>query len=235
MVNKSLIGIVVIAAITAAIIVSAIVTSDKTDVIMGVSDDSSAVATVAYPDRIYDNINTGNGSPLLGDPSAPITIIEFGDYQCHFCKIWHAQTLPLIKENYISDGSVNLIFVDYAFLGRDSPKAAHATHCAHEQDMYWEYHDILYNSQQNKIDGGWASAANLDRFATLINLDENEFENCMSSDKYNNRISYNKQVGSQHGVEATPAFFIVGPDGIQIPISGAQPYGTFVRVFNSMS
>ncbi len=231
MVNKSLIAIVAIAAITATIIVSAAAVGNQNSMMDG---GTSVAAAVEYPNRIYGGINTGNGSPLLGDPTAPITIIEFGDYQCHFCEIWHAQTLPSIKSNYIEDGSVNLIFVDYAFLGKDSPRAAHATYCAHEQGMYWAYHDMLYDSQQNKIDGGWASAENLDRFAAQLNLDTTEFSICMSSGKYDDRISYNRQIGSSHGIDATPAFFIVGPDGVPTMISGAQPYFTFMRVLNSL-
>lgn len=231
MANRPLIGVAAIAAITAAILVSAVAMSNESDMGLGGDD---ITATVAYPDRIYGGIHTGNGSPLLGDESAPVTLVEFGDYQCHFCEIWHAQTLPLIKENYISSGRVNLVFVDYAFLGKDSPQAAHATYCADEQGMYWEYHDMLYDSQQSRIDGGWASASNLAQFASMLDLDMGAFDECMSSDKYADRVTYNRQVGSLQGVEATPTFFVVGSDGTPILISGAQPYATFARVLNSV-
>jgi len=97
--------------------------------------------------RTHGTISTAMGSPILGDPSAPITIVEFGDYQCHQCYNWFHNTKPAITRDYIDTGKANLVFVDMAFLGRDSPKAAQASYCAEEQGMYWEYHDMLYNLQ----------------------------------------------------------------------------------------
>lgn len=204
---------------------------------LGGSDTNPSVGSVsfAYPDRIIGGIQTGNGSPVLGDALAPVTIVEFGDYQCHFCKKWHHETLPLIKNEYIDSGRVNLVFVDYAFLGNDSPKAAHASYCADDQGMYWSYHDELYNSQHDRIDGGWASDGNLHAFARDIGLDMDEFVECMSSSKYRDRVASNTQIGTDMGVEATPTFFIIGHDGDPVMIPGAQPYGTFVRVINSAS
>ena len=77
-------------------------------------------------ERTHGTVSTAMGSPILGSPDAPITIIEFGDYQCHQCYNWFHNTKPAIVENYIETGKANLIFVDLAFLGRDSPKAAAA-------------------------------------------------------------------------------------------------------------
>ena len=109
-------------------------------------------------ERTHGTISTAMGSPILGNPSAPITIVEFGDYQCHQCYNWFHNTKPsIISENYIDTGKVNLVFVDLAFLGRDSPKAAEASYCAEDQNAYWEYHDLLYISQESKIDNGWAN------------------------------------------------------------------------------
>jgi len=99
--------------------------------------------------RSHGTISTAMGSPLLGDPSAPITIVEFGDYQCHQCYNWFHNTKPAITKEYIETGKANLVFVDLAFLGRDSPKAAQASYCAEDQGMYWEFHNMLYNSQES--------------------------------------------------------------------------------------
>ena len=99
--------------------------------------------------RTHGTISTAMGSPILGDTSAPITIVEFGDYQCHQCYNWFHNTKPAIVQDYIDTGKANLVFVDLAFLGRDSPKAAQASYCAEDQGMYWEYHDTLYNSSKN--------------------------------------------------------------------------------------
>ena len=132
-----------------------------------------------------------NGSPILGSDSAPITIVEFGDYQCHQCHNWFVNTKPMIMRDYIETGKANLVFVDFAFLGRDSPKAAQATYCADDQNMYWEYHGALYTSQESKIDNGWANTERLKAFAFSLNLDMELFNECLDSDKYSKRVQYN--------------------------------------------
>ena len=82
-------------------------------------------------------INLENGSPPLGSESAPITIVEFGDYQCEACYAWFHNTRDTLIDNYIETGKAKLVFVDLAFLGRDSPKAAQASYCAEDQEKYW--------------------------------------------------------------------------------------------------
>ena len=102
--------------------------------------------------------------------------------------------------------------------------------------MYWEYHDILYNSQQSQIDGGWASDENLNEFAAEAGLDVFTFESCMSSGVHADRVSYNTKIGRNMGVSATPSFFVIGPGQEQpVNIPGAHPYTTFVRVLDSVS
>ncbi len=183
--------------------------------------------------RTHGTISTAMGSPILGDPFAPITIVEFGDYQCHQCYNWFHNTKPAITENYIDTGKANLVFVDMAFLGRDSPKAAQASYCAEDQGMYWEYHDMLYNLQEDKIDGGWANIERLKAFAFSLGLDMGLFESCLDSEKYSKRVQYNTQQARDHGVRGTPGFFIVGPDGQQ-QIGGAQPFSVFKQVLDPM-
>ena len=183
--------------------------------------------------RTHGTISTAMGSPILGDPNAPVTIVEFGDYQCHFCEKWFHETKPLIERDYLETGKANLVFVDLAFLGRDSGPAAQATYCAEEQGMYWEYHSMLYNSQEHEIDGGWANVERLKAFAFVMGLDTDLFNSCLDSGKYSKRVQYNSQQAREHGVNSTPGFFIVGPDGQQ-EIRGAQPYSTFQKVLDSM-
>lgn len=183
--------------------------------------------------RTHGTISTAMGSPVLGDPSAPITIVEFGDYQCHQCYNWFHNTKPAIFQDYIETGKANLIFVDLAFLGRDSLKAAQASYCAEDQEMYWEYHDLLYISQESKIDGGWANTERLKAFAFSLGLDMDLFESCLDSGKYSKRVQYNIQQAREHGVRGTPGFFIVGPDGQQ-QLGGAQPYSVFKQILDTM-
>ena len=183
--------------------------------------------------RTHGTISTAMGSPILGDPNAPVTIVEFGDYQCHQCYNWFHNTKPAITRDYIDTGKANLVFVDMAFLGRDSSPAAQATYCAEDQGKYWEYHDMLYNAQEDKIDGGWANTERLKAFAFSMGLDMELFESCLDSGKYSKRVQYNTQQARDHGVRGTPGFFIVGPDGQQ-QIGGAQPFSVFKQVLDPM-
>ncbi len=184
--------------------------------------------------QTHGSISTSLGSPILGSPDAPITIVEFGDYQCHQCYNWFHNTKPMIMRDYVDTGKVNLIFVDFAFLGKDSPKAAQATYCADDQNMYWEYHNSLYNSQESKIDSGWANSERLKAFAFDLNLDMELFNECLDSEKYSKRVQYNSQQARDNGVRGTPGFFIVDSDFNQKQIGGAQPFSVFKKILDSM-
>ncbi len=173
-----------------------------------------------------------NGSPILGDPDAPITLIEFGDYQCHFCNVHFHNTEHRLLENFIKTGKVKMIFKDFTIIGPDSVNAAHGTHCANDQGKFWEYHDILYNNWTGE-NNGWASSDNLLRFAQEIELDIDQWSDCMIDEKYSQIISNSSKDARELGITGTPAFFVIGPDNKITRISGAQPYESFERIFNS--
>ena len=183
--------------------------------------------------RSSGTVNTSMGSPVLGSPDAPITIIEFGDYQCPNCKKWFLDSKPKIVSNLIDTGKTNLIFVDIAFLGKDSLPAASATYCAEEQGEYWDYHGLLYSNQLG-IDTGWANSERLKAFAFDLGLDMDLFASCLDSGKYDKRVQFNTSVASKNGVNSTPTFIIVGPDGEQIMIRGPQPYSVFEETVESL-
>ena len=183
--------------------------------------------------RMHGDISTAMGSPVLGNANAPITIVEFGDYQCEQCYAWYHNTKPAIVQNFIDTGKANLVFVDLAFLGKDSPKAAQATYCAEDQGKYWEFHDILYNSQEH-IDNGWANSERLKAFAFSLGLDMELFESCTDSGKYSKRVQYNIDEARKQGANGTPTFFIIDSEGNKQKISGAQPYSVFKNVIDSM-
>ena len=174
-------------------------------------------------------------APVLGSDTATVTIIEVGDYQCHMCKLWFEETRPLIVENYINTGKVNLTFVDMPFLGSDSIPASEATYCADDQGKYWEYHSALFQYQQ-EIDDGWASANRLQAIAFNLNLDIDQFDKCMTTDDHYSRVNYNKQVAvTEFGANSTPTFMIVNTSsGDSQRIVGAHPYSTFEEVINSL-
>lgn len=181
----------------------------------------------------FGTVNTSMSSPILGSPDAPVTIIEFGDYQCPSCKKWFLDSKPQIISNLIDTGKANLIFIDIALLGKDSLPASAATYCAEEQGQYWNYHDLLYSNQLG-VDTGWANSERLKAFAFSLGLDMDLFASCLDSGKYDKRVRFNTQVATNSGVDSTPTFIIVGPDGQQQKIGGAQPYSVFENVIESM-
>jgi len=178
-------------------------------------------------------INLTSGSPVLGSASAPITIVEFGDYQCEACYHWYHNTRADIIDNYIDTGKANLVFMDLPFLGRDSITAAQATYCADDQGKYWEYHETLYNFQE-AIDNGWASKDRLVSFAFNLDMNLDEFNDCMDSSKYAKRVKANYDESQRFGAEATPTFLIISSDGAVKKITSAQPYSVFSQVIEPM-
>ncbi len=199
-----------------------------------VSFSSSSVETENLDVRTHGMISTTMGSSILGNTSAQITIVEFGDYQCHQCYNWFHNTKSTVFQNYVDTGKANFVFMDLAFLGRDSPKAAQASYCAEDQGKYWEYHNQLYTAQESQIDNGWANSERLKAFAFSLGLDMELFDSCLDSGKYTKRVQYNIAEAKKLGASGTPTFFIVGPDGQQQKLVGAQPYSVFKQVLDSM-
>jgi len=183
--------------------------------------------------RQVGDVNTSLGSPLLGSESAPITIIEFGDYQCSQCKKWFFDTKPDIVTNYIDTGKANLIFVDIAFLGKDSMPSSRASYCAEEQERYWDYHSFLYSNQMG-IDDGWANIDSLKGYANNLGFNMDMFVSCMDSGKYEKRVQFNTEESKKNGVTGTPTFIIVGPQGQQERIIGPQPFSVFEKTIDSL-
>ena len=175
-----------------------------------------------------------NASPVLGNPNASITLIEFGDYQCHFCNVYYHNTEHRIFEEYVMTGKVNVIFKDYTIIGQDSVIAAHGAHCASEQNKFWEFHNILYENWDGE-NTGWAGNESMYKYAKELNLDMKKFEECNSEFRYENKISSSNMDANTLGISGTPAFYIINANSQQVQaVSGAQPYEVFERIFNSM-
>ena len=175
-------------------------------------------------------------APVLGSKTAPVTIVEVGDYQCHMCKLWFEETRPLIIENYVAPGKVNLVFMDMPFLGSDSIPASEATYCADDQGKYWEYHSMLFTYQEDEIDGGWANASRLQAFALNLGLNMEQFDKCMITDDHRAHVNFNMQIAKKEfGANSTPTFMIINTStGEAEKIVGAHPYSTFVSVIDPM-
>jgi len=184
-------------------------------------------------DRNFGPIYASSGSPIIGSPDAPVTIMVFGDYQCLGCKVWFLNTYPDIMENLIETGKANLVFIDAELLGRDSLNASRAAYCADEQGKYWEYNKILYSNQQ-EINNGWASPEGLKTFASDLELDMNLFENCLDSDKYQKKVKFNAYEAKTNGISKTPAFILVNSKGVHHKITGVTPYTVFEDMVERM-
>ena len=181
-----------------------------------------------------------NGSPMLGSINAPLTLVEFGDYQCSYCKRHFDQTHDLIMKNYVATSKVKILFKDMIVTpGEDSVNAAHAAHCAKDQGMFWKYHYMLYNSWEGESTG-WVTDDNLNKFAKNIDLDMNKFSKCMSENKWMELITASKIDANTLDITGTPSFFLISswqePDGSANEITkihGAQPYDIFKESFDS--
>lgn len=163
-----------------------------------------------------------------GDPNAPVTIIEFGDFQCPFCGR-HAATVGLqIYEQYIQSGKVRFGYFGFAFLGQESNWAAEAAECAADQDKFWEYHDMLYSSQSGENQGAF-NKDNLKKFAEGLGLDTSAFNECLDSGKYTQLIQDESSMASSIGVRSTPTFLINGQ-----AVVGAQPFEIFQQTIDPL-
>lgn len=158
-----------------------------------------------------------------GNPNAPVTLVEFGDFNCGYCARWADQTLPRIQEKYIDTGKVRMAFVHFPILGADSITAAEATECAARQDKFWEYHNTVYAN----IGIGF-SQTNLTTLAGQIGLNTDSFTECLGNFPERASLEDDIRLSRIMGVRGTPAFLVNG-----IPLAGAYPYEDFEKLIEN--
>ena len=173
-----------------------------------------------------------NGSPILGNSDAPITIVEWGDYQCTYCYKFHQNTLEIINEEFIKTGKVKVIFIDFPLNGFDSKLASEASYCAQDQGKYWEYHDELYKNWAGERTG-WITRESLSKFAESLNLNSIQFNKCLDDRKYEEKVNSMYEFGNQIGIDATPSFLVFNDEKI-IKIRGNQPLEVFLKTFDEL-
>lgn len=174
--------------------------------------------------------------PIRGDPDAPITIIEFSDYQCPFCARFYSQTLPSLIEEYIDQGKVNLVYRDFPIqsIHPNALPAAEAAECAGEQGKYWEYHDMLFEKQNDwaKLDSD-SVISTFSQFASEIKLEQQQFDSCLASGKYLQEVQGDLNDGRDYQITGTPGFFIGNADIGFVKINGAQPFDSFKKIIDA--
>ena len=174
-----------------------------------------------------------NGSPFLGNMSAPITVIDFSDFQCYLCNRYVKNTEPLINQTFVQTGKVALVFKHLPNRGLDSMGAALAAQCTNDQGKFWQFHNLLYSNQKS-IDSGWVSKENLKKFALQIpGLDIQKFNSCFDSEKYKSFIQNDIDLALSFGFKETPSFIIENSDGTNPELlAGAQPFPSFKAVID---
>ncbi len=174
---------------------------------------------------------SADDDPVMGSSRAKVTIIEFSDYQCPFCRTFWRETLPQIKKDYIDTGKVKFVYRDYPLGFHPAAKpSAVAANCAGEQGKYYEMHDKIFAEQDKKGEGTVQfENSEIQSWVGQIGLDTSKFNQCFSSGKYDAEIDKDTADGSAAGVEGTPTFFINGQK-----IIGAQPYSIFKSTLDSL-
>ncbi|MBI1742343.1 thioredoxin domain-containing protein [Candidatus Acetothermia bacterium] len=146
-------------------------------------------------------------TPDMGSKDAPVTVVEYADFQCPVCGTFAHVFEPQLTKLYVAQGKVRFQFHNYAFLGPESLWAATASMCAADQGYFWDYHNKLYNSQRGENRGAF-SRDNLKKFARELKLDGSKFDQCLDSHKYDKEISDQNHAAEQRSVKATPTLFI---------------------------
>jgi len=160
------------------------------------------------------------GYPSIGPEDAPITIIEFSDYQCPFCKRWHDEVYQPLLNAY--PGKIKMVYrqLPLTSIHPDAFPAAEAAMCAGEQNAYWQFHDKLFN-------GDSLGASLYTQYAQELGLDMTSFETCITDHKYQETVQADLDFAVNLGVRSTPTFFING-----LAIVGAQPLNVFQQVID---
>lgn len=192
------------------------------------------VPDAPVPPPANDTPATVDDDPVIGDDNAPITLIEFTDYQCPFCGRHYGETYGKIKADYVDSGKVKIVVRDFPLgFHPHAQKTAEATECADDQGKFEEMHDTIFEAQAI-----WSSAADvvptLKQYAKDLGLNTSEFDSCLDSGAHAQEVQDDMADGSASGISGTPGFWILGPDGQSQKISGAYPYETFKAAFDGM-
>ena len=212
----------VIAVISIFILSYVIIKSKSTgDVIQGEEQVQEIQQRQQVQQRQQNTISVSeDDDAVLGNENAPVTIIEFSDYECPFCARFFSGAYSQIKEKYIDTGKVKLIYRDFPLsFHPNAQKAAEAAECAGDQNKYYEMHDKIFENQQA------ITTTDLKNYAKEIDLNLQDFNACLDSGEMASEVRKDFQDGQSAGVQGTPTFFIN-----EQKIVGAQPFSAFEEI-----
>ena len=181
------------------------------------------IVEAAKIDRPQVNFNT------MGDPNAPVKIIEYSDFQCPYCDKFVKDTELQLIDAYIATGKVYFEYRSFGeFIGTESKRAAEAAYCAGDQGKFWEMHDLIFANQSGENTGAFTDKR-LIAFADKLGLDAAKFSDCFNGGKYSSRVLQDGTDGTTAGVKATPSFVINGT-----LFEGAQPFSEFQKTIDGL-
>ena len=179
--------------------------------------------------------------PVLGNKNAPVTLIEFSDFQCPFCRSFWRDTLPQIQKDYIDTGKVKFVYRDFPLVSIHpaAAPAAEAAECAEDQGKFLAMHDKIFQEQDKQGQGTVQfTADDLKKWAAQIGLNASQFNSCLDSRKYKSEVEKDTADGSSAGVTGTPAFFLGKSNSSGTIegtlVSGAQPFSAFKVIIDEM-
>ncbi|MFN3655090.1 MAG: DsbA family protein [Candidatus Nitrosotenuis sp.] len=201
--------------------------------IIGTVGESTPLQTTEKKIAGSVNFDIPEFAKYRGSENAQINLVEFGDYQCPFCKRFFDQTEPQIMQEYVDSGKTKFYFLDVSIVGEDSLVLGQGSWCADEQGKYWEYHDYMY-ANQGEENSGWGTPEKVKFMARNISgLDVDKFSQCLDDKKYESRSRQLTQFANQIGLTGTPTMFVGTAERGYIKITGAQPYEVFKKVIDA--
>lgn len=177
---------------------------------------------------------TVDDDAVLGDKNAKVTVVEFTDYQCPFCGRHFTNTYGQLKKDYIDTGKIKYVVRDFPLsFHPHAQKTAEATECADDQKKFWEMHDKIFETQ-----AAWSNSTDivptLKQYAADLKLNTSTFNTCLDSGKYKDEVQKDMADGTASGVNGTPGFWVLGPNGKTQQISGAVPLANFQQAIDPM-
>ncbi len=179
--------------------------------------------------RVKNTAVSADDDPVLGEAKAPVTIIEFSDFQCPFCRKFWRETLPEIKKNYIDSGQVKLVYRDFPLPMHPAAEiSAEAGECADDQGKFWDWHDKLFSEQDKDGESTVQyEVSDIKKWGNEIGLNTSQFTACLDSQKFKDEVAKDVADGQAADVAGTPMFFVNGT-----MVRGSQPFSNFQKIID---
>ena len=214
-----------------AILIAALIVSGALFFTRGNGGGTARISGTAKEPAEKVDVKVGDSDHVLGNSNAKVTIVEFSDFQCPFCRRFWSEALPEIRKNYVDTGKARFVYKHFPLGFHAGAKpAAEGTECANDQGKFWEMHDKIFEEQEKQGSGTIQfTKQDVGKWAAAVGLNMSQFNQCVNSGKYSKLVEDDIAYGSQLGVSGTPTTFINGQR-----IVGAQPFASFKTVIDGL-